>query len=624
MSDIDLNKIIVELVKEFSLPIYANAKKFGVDSLDKLKVIQNKCFTKYLKRSYERYSKTKTLLYREVPVNLKSFYIRTDLTLGSNIIKESQFINEIKKNQRIVITGTAGSGKSTFCKSIFIDLVERPEEIFPIFIELRHLNSQNGQKLYDYILNVLIELEPNFSKQQLEYSLELGKILLIFDGFDEINHEKRESYEKEIIDFANRYQNIMILVSSRPDNRFLGWEEFYQYKILPLDKEKSKSLIAKLEYDRFIKTQFLQELDEILYEKHKSFAQNPLLLTMMLLTYEQIAEIPNKIHLFYEQAFLTLFNKHDSMKSLYKRKSFSNLPLDDFKKFLSAFCIVSYSDRAYFFEDCKIEEYIAKALQISGIKSVPEHILNDLLDSVCIMQRDGLGYTFTHRSFQEYFTALFLVGMTDVHKYEVFNKISALNDRDDVIPIVFDINRELLEEEWIIPRLENLIKDFSFCESTDEGKLKMLSKMYRALTVHFESDDIDSPPEPNIAYQWYEDENHHVRFFFLLFRLYPNEFNEYFNKHKTEKTNEQLDTTNLLIENDILSAENNCLYVENINSLSKETKERIVTSNCIEYINLQVDFCKKKLMELKDKHVKRKADITDLLLGPTPIGVIEE
>ena len=51
MSDIDLNKIIVELVKEFSLPIYANAKKFGVDSLDKLKVIQNKCFTKYLKIS---------------------------------------------------------------------------------------------------------------------------------------------------------------------------------------------------------------------------------------------------------------------------------------------------------------------------------------------------------------------------------------------------------------------------------------------------------------------------------------------------------------------------------------------------------------------------------------------
>ncbi|EPG9704121.1 NACHT domain-containing protein, partial [Acinetobacter baumannii] len=167
----------------------------------------------------------------------------------------------------------------------------------------------------------------------------------------------------------------------------------------------------KLDYDRQVKNSFLRELDKKLYESHSSFASNPLLLTMMLLTYEQIAEIPNKIHLFYEQAFLTLFNKHDSLKSMYKRKSFSQLPLDDFKRCLEAFCILSYSGRSYSFSENEINKYLDNSINISRVTTNSKFFLNDLLDSVCILQRDGLGFNFTHRSFQEYFSAQFLVNI---------------------------------------------------------------------------------------------------------------------------------------------------------------------------------------------------------------------
>ena len=90
----------------------------------------------------------------------------------------------------------------------------------------------------------------------------------------------------------------MILISSRPDSRFSSWEEFYRYGVKPLTKKKALNLIGQLEYDQELKDKFLIALDENLYEDHESFSSNPLLLTMMLLTYEQIAEIPNKIHLF--------------------------------------------------------------------------------------------------------------------------------------------------------------------------------------------------------------------------------------------------------------------------------------------------------------------------------------
>jgi hypothetical protein len=156
MSDIDPNKLAVELVRQFTAPVYEGAKLIGKDALGKLQVNLNTCFTKYLERNFDRYSKIKTLLYREMPVNIKDFYVRTDLSIGKDEkIKESAFIGEIEKNQRIIVTGTAGSGKSTFCKSIFIDLIENPRGIIPLFIELRHLNTQKNGALFDFVYEAL-------------------------------------------------------------------------------------------------------------------------------------------------------------------------------------------------------------------------------------------------------------------------------------------------------------------------------------------------------------------------------------------------------------------------------------------------------------------------------------
>ncbi|WP_444891613.1 NACHT domain-containing protein [Microbulbifer sp. DLAB2-AA] len=610
MSEIALNKVIIELVKQFSKPIIKGAKSIGKDALDKLSVNLNTCFTKYLERNYDRYSKTKTLLYREAPVNIKDFYVRTDLLIAKDdVLKESDFIESFEKNQRVVVTGTAGSGKSTFCKSIFIDLIDNPIGVIPIFIELRHLNTKKPEKLLDYAHSILAEIEPSFSKRQLEYSLKLGKIMLIFDGFDEINSELRDTYEEEIINLSGVYHNILILISSRPDTRFSSWEEFFCYEVLPLDKEKAVTLIGKLEYDRQVKRQFLEALENKLYYQHKSFARNPLLLTMMLLTYEQIAEIPNKIHLFYEQAFLTLFNKHDSLKSLYKRKSFSGLPLDDFKKLLSSFCILSYSDRKYFFTEDEINQYLKSAIHIAGIETNLKHFLTDILDSVCIMQRDGLGYTFTHRSFQEYFTALYLVGMANQNRYKIYNKIAFLNNIDDVIPMIFDINSDLLEQEWVIPRLEELILDFATIPSTNDGKIIILSKMYDYLIVRQWD---DSKKEVGVAIRGDVNRDSHINFIVILHRLYHGEMNNYIEKRNYKATTEQRKIENELIQLDIPESG---LNIRNISTLREETKSRIIGSGICESTITYVDYARFKLDQLKEKHKEKQFDLSNLLLN---------
>ncbi|WP_158966099.1 NACHT domain-containing NTPase [Paraglaciecola sp. L3A3] len=610
MKELDPNKIAVELVKQFAKPVFDGLNKLTKDSHEKLQVTLNTCFSKYIIRSYDKYSKTKTILYRDAPVNLKEFYVRTDLEVSfREKIQESDFINQLQTNKRIIISGTAGSGKSTFCKSIFIDLVESPIGIFPIFVELRHLNSDTETDLFDFILQTLTEIESTFTKSQLDYALALGKVLLIFDGFDELNNELRKKYEKEIVHIAAKYQNILMMLSSRPDNRFHGWEEFYIYRVLPLDKQKSKALISKLDYDRQVKRKFLEIFDQKLYEQHKSFASNPLLLTMMLLTYEQIAEIPNKIHLFYEQAFLTLFNKHDSLKSLYKRKSHSNLPLDDFKKLLSAFSIVSYADRKYYFSEEEIKKYLNNALKISGIILEKELFLKDLLDTVCIMQRDGNGYTFTHRSFQEYFTSIFLVTYASENKFKLIDKIAFVNDRDDVIPMVFDINQDLIEQEWVVPRMESLISDLSIVPDTVKGKTLLLSLVYSGLTTR-EKDE-----QHSIAFRLYNREGDSARFIHILFKIYNEELHKYHKKQKNKDENNESKQKLIELILDGKGEDHDFLSLDDANNMLDEVTQLIYDSHCYEHLNTNLNYVKEKLNSLREKYANKQEELSDLLFS---------
>ncbi|EPV6129870.1 hypothetical protein ACV78R_002567, partial [Acinetobacter baumannii] len=48
----------------------------------------------------------------------------------------------------------------------------------------------------------------SFKKEQLDYALKLGKVLVILDGFDEVNSEDRENIEKEILYLSNNYHGV--------------------------------------------------------------------------------------------------------------------------------------------------------------------------------------------------------------------------------------------------------------------------------------------------------------------------------------------------------------------------------------------------------------------------------
>lgn len=480
----NLDKLITELVKNISKPILVKMYDVGSAQYKKSLVTLELAFNKYLKSSYARYSKIKTLLYRDRPVALREHYVSSDFQLSKEKISGNAILQKFIASKRNIVVGTAGSGKSVLMRRLFLDLVENQLGIAPVLVELRLVESLDDEiTIQSYIHKSITELDENLSSEQLHYALKQGKIMLLLDGFDEIDFSSREVYEKEILEISRKYPDTNIVVSSRPDECFSSWEQFHVYRALPLSKEQATDLISRIDYDTTVKNKFIQELASGLYDRHEDFLSNPLLLTMMLLTYEQLAEIPEKIHIFYEQAFDTLFHKHDALKSLYKRKSYTGLPIDDFKRLFAAFCILTYSDRKISFTFHELLNYIDQAIALESVKTESQKFFNDLVKSVCIIQKDGNVYTFTHRSFQEYFSAYFISRSQSIDFSSVLDSMVQEYFRDYVIEMLFELNREQIEMNWVLPKLNELIPR---CKSADAqgGTVQILNIFYDALTAH--------------------------------------------------------------------------------------------------------------------------------------------
>lgn len=441
----------------------------------KLKLI----FSTYLQKRYDQLSLMKTLLYRNEPVRLNECYVRNSVTLldnngDQNIIEDNRFVDFILSKKRVIVSGSAGLGKSVLCKSIFLEMVNRAVGIYPIFIELRDFNNHYNYSLLEYICLELSDVKNKINTTSLEGLIKSGNLLLILDGFDELDFEIRNRYSREILDLSKKYKNINLLISTRPDETFKSWGQFYEVNINELDKKKAIELVSKLRYNDVVKRQFMKKIDEELYDTHKSFIGNPLLLTMMLMTFQEFAEIPKKVYLFYEQAFQTLFLKHDSLKDLYIRKSRSGMDILGFKKVFSYFCIHTHLKKEISFSEELANEILTSALKNLGMTTIKStDVLSDLMSNLCLLHRDGTSITFSHRSFQEYFSALYLKDLPHPDKlYQLIDKV-VLSNSSDICGMLYEMNDELVEKMWVYPKVKSMLSEINTSLERGEKEIRI-------------------------------------------------------------------------------------------------------------------------------------------------------
>ncbi|UOA30470.1 hypothetical protein DSM110093_00218 [Sulfitobacter sp. DSM 110093] len=423
------------------------------DLRDHLQISFNKCMT------------VKTILKSDTAAKTLEIYVDQYFKLGDEEVDQYSMIEFIRSGQSSVIIGEGGGGKSMFMRYLWLSYFEKSDGKIPFFLELRNLNSLTHKDISDFIFHSIVKSGSTIPQADFKSALRAGEFVLFLDGFDEVSFDRRDHVQSMILELQENNPELTIVVTSRSDERFMGWENFRQAHVCPLTEEASKLLIQRANCDEDLKRKFLSKFDN-LYSDHSDFLSNPLLAYMMLVTFSYNPDIPNKMFQFYEQAFEALYHRHDLTKG-YKRKFHVELDKFDFIRLTSYLCLKTYYDQTVEFSRGDLLSAVEAVKGIESVSIDADAFVDDLVQSVCILKMEGLTYTFTHRSFQEYFAAHCIARIASRNLDTLFSVFSKRHS-DKVLSMVADINPDLFREKFLIP---NHKKFSSFIDRKSERNL---------------------------------------------------------------------------------------------------------------------------------------------------------
>ena len=472
-------------------------------------------FQKYLDAASSYYSTKKTLLYAEKPHPFYELYVCNNVryrkfrATGARDFKPEKNISNatIEKleaeSKYIIIEGTGGIGKSMLLTHLFLSSAEKSADTgsTPFFLSLKNYKDTTSG-IVDFIWKSAREFDAVISQNDIITALQEKNLVLLMDGLDEIQSTIRENFDTDLEAFIKSYPGSTIVITSRPVFSFITYSKFSVFDIQELTKEQALELVQKLEFwDTAAKENFMKDLDRHLYTSHYQFASNPLLLTIMLMTYTTFGEVPAKMHVFYSKAYETMARLHDASKGTFKRKLHSKLTPEEFAKYFAEFCARTYTEEVLEFTERTFSAYMAKVLkdsyaEFTGVQ--PRDFLLDLTDNLCIMYREGEKYYFIHRSFQEYFAAVHFASSYDNKLKKVgdfFERMQHRSYTDRTFAMLYDMIPAKVERFIFLPFLESLMADCSKA-GDDEEYWEFLERMYPAL-YYEEGETGDSyPNEP--------------------------------------------------------------------------------------------------------------------------------
>ena len=479
--DLDLAALVASFIEKHSEVLLRSIGSRAQRATAAVKVQFRRTYAAYLEELLRRTSQTKTFVIRDRPLPLSEIYVPVSLA-GPDTHYPSVGITELTlTSQPSFITGLAGTGKSLLMRYLALDAIAN-SEYTPVFIELRRL-SDSECSLQEFLHQTTLELGLRFEEDIFYSLLSSGRLLLLFDGFDEIQHAKRKQVAQEIISLVSSvYGRTPIFVSSRPDDSLEGWPYFRTLKILPLSLSQSMELVRRLPIAKEIGEAFLNELQKRLYTSRYSFASNPLLLSIMLLTFSQNAYVPLVRSSFFDKAYDALFEQHDALKPVFRRDRLSGLDIASFARLFSAFSLVSYDESHIQFSFTYARDLVRESLFRTGVATDPDSFIHDATQSVCLLVRDGLDLAYTHRSFQEYFAAKFIIDQASSNfRRELLERYSE-RAADQVLDLAFEINRRLVEQDFLAGKSKVLRK---FVQQNPSANNQALRRFFRLLKLQF-------------------------------------------------------------------------------------------------------------------------------------------
>ena len=332
-------------------------------------------------------------------------------SLGRVTEKKIPAKEAVSRHHKLLILGKPGAGKTTFLKHLAIQCNEGQfqENLVPFFVTLKDFAEAEGKpKLLTY-------LDKDLGKQNqddLEHIFNQGKALILLDGLDEVLEADSYRVLKEIRDFSTNFPENQYVMTCRIAAKEYTFERFTEVEIADFDWQQITTFANNWFKNKAIKPEkFLERLEQD--KAIQELASNPLLLTLLCLAFEESGDFSGNRAGLYKEGLDALLKKWDAKRGIKRDQVYQKLWVQRKEDLLSKIAWDTFAPGDYFFKQDKAERYIGEYIRnLPGASSDEEALRLDsevVLKSIesqhgLLVERAKNIYSFSHLSFQEYFT----------------------------------------------------------------------------------------------------------------------------------------------------------------------------------------------------------------------------
>ncbi|KZL47773.1 hypothetical protein A2T98_21495 [Nodularia spumigena CENA596] len=373
-----------------------------------------------------------------------------------------------KKNvacRRLVILGAPGSGKTTLLRHITLLFALRKQSklyrglplLVPVLLRLRDVASVIVADDSSSLAQIIAKAEkdkPSKTQQWFEKQLNNGKCLVMLDGLDEIaDDEERRTVSTWVSQQLQNYkQKLPFILTSRPEaydqarlpdtpayfvrsfttaqrNNFLfNW--YFNLEKRRNSGGQSQKQLKKIAETK--KSELMRQIDAV--PSLRLMATNPLLLALIINAYKQKNSLaPTQTGLYKQVCDVFLQGRQSAfgttrypLKPEQKQEALQALALEMTKRRLLQFTLDERNqDNNIFLAKGFLQTELAQMVQ-AGQEFKPEEFIEK--DDIGVREllsdrKQEKLYEFTHRTFQEYLTAVELTKAEhEPYLLEVFTK----------------------------------------------------------------------------------------------------------------------------------------------------------------------------------------------------------
>jgi NACHT conflict system protein/NACHT domain-containing protein len=329
----------------------------------------------------------------------------------------------VKEKGNLFILGKPGAGKTTFLKYVALQATEQNIDKVPIFVTLKHW-ADSGLDLIPFILERFEVCDFPSAYSFIEALLMSGNAIVLFDGLDEVKLEGggRDKQMRAMNTFFEKYDRTQCLVTCRIAASEYSFQPFTYVEIADFTQRQIETFVGNWfrdqsgEKDEETGERFLEEFAKRDNKGLRDLARTPLLLTLLCLAFNETLTFPQRRVEIYEEALDALLKKWDSSRRIKRDEIYRKLSLGHKENMLASIAADTFERNEYFIPQQQLESLIS-----NYVKNIPPHdnyadtdgeIILKAIEAqhgIFVERAHGV-YSFSHLTFQEYFTAKHIAG----------------------------------------------------------------------------------------------------------------------------------------------------------------------------------------------------------------------